>query len=168
MRALLVALLACWLPAQAEVIAASPTGFTASYRKEVNATPAQAFEAIGRLPQWLNPQHTYSGKASNLRMSLKAGDCFCEEWDGHSIEHARVLYVRRDSAVRLEGSLGPLQELAVNGVLTFTTGTADGKTFVQMRYVVRGAPEAGLERLAPIVDRVMGEQFNRWAAAVER
>ena len=153
--------------AHAEVIASSPTGFTSTHRKEVKATPAQAFEAIGKLDQWWNPAHSYSGQAANLRLGLRAGDCFCEQWDGNSIEHARVIYVQRDAAVRLEGSLGPLQDMAVNGVLTMSTAIAEGKTFVRMVYRVSGGPEAGLEKLAPIVDKVMAEQFSRWAAFID-
>ena len=167
MRCLLLATAFLAASANAEVTSVSPTGFVSTFRKEVQATPAQAFDAIGRLPQWWNVQHSYSGKAANLRMGLKAGDCFCEDWDGSSIEHARVLLVMRNSLVRMQGGLGPLQELGVNGVLTMSTGTADGKTFVRMVYRVTGAPETGFEKLAPLVDRVMGEQFARWANYVE-
>lgn len=152
---------------QAEVTASSPTGFTSTHRQEVKATPAQAFDAIGQLPQWWNPAHSYSGKGTNLRLVLKAGDCFCEQWDGNSVEHARVIFVQRGAAVRLEGGLGPLQDLAVNGVLTLSTAAAEGKTFVRMVYRVSGAPDAGLEKLAPIVDKVIAEQFSRWAAFVD-
>ena len=166
MRALLLLLLAA--SAHAELTSVSPTGFTSTFRRDVQATPAQAFDAIGKLPQWWNARHTYSGESKNLRMALKAGDCFCEDWgDGSSIEHARVLLVMKNQLVRMEGGLGPLQELGVNGVLTMSTGAADGKTFVRMVYRVSGAPEAGFEKLAPIVDRVMGEQFSRWANFTE-
>jgi hypothetical protein len=167
MRALLFALLAAAGTAHADVIGVSPTGFVTRFQRDVQATPAQAFDAIGRLPQWWNPQHSYSGKSANLRFALKAGDCFCEEWDGSSIEHARVLLVMRNALVRLEGGLGPLQELGVNGILTLSTGVEGGKTFVRLLYRVQGSPEGGFEKLAPIVDRVMGEQFNRWSAHVE-
>jgi hypothetical protein len=153
-------------PARAEVTAAGPQGFTSSFRQEVKATPAEAVEAVGRLPQWWNPAHSYSGQSANLRMGLKAGDCFCEQWEGNSIEHARVLQVQRERLVRLAGALGPLQELPVRGVLSFSAQVVDGKTVLGLVYRVAGAPEAGLERLAPIVDRVIGEQFNRWVAHV--
>ncbi|MBI5278760.1 MAG: ATPase [Burkholderiales bacterium] len=167
MRAIiLLALLAT--SAHADVTAVSANGFTSTFRKEVGVAPAQAYDAIGRLPQWWNQEHTYSGKAANLRLGLKAGDCFCEDWDGNSIEHARVLLVMRNQLVRMEGGLGPLQPLAVSGVLTLSTGTRDGKAFMQMVYKVSGAPETGFDKLAPLVDRVMGEQFTRWANYVEK
>jgi uncharacterized protein YndB with AHSA1/START domain len=169
MRAFFLALLLA-PAAHAEVTSVSPTSFVSSFRQEVKAAPAQAFEAIAKLPQWWNPQHSYSGKSANLRFAMKAGDCFCEDWDGgSSIEHARVLLVMRDKhLVRLDGALGPLQELGVNGILTLSAGTADGKNFVRMVYRVTGPADAGLEKLAPVVDRVMGEQFARWSRFMDQ
>lgn len=154
--------------AHAEVTSVSPTHFLLTHRSEVKATPAQAIEAVGQLPQWWNPSHTYSGQAANLRMGLRAGDCFCEQWgEGASIEHARVILVQPGRQVRLEGALGPLQDLAVRGVLTFSARAAEGGgTQLVMTYRVAGDAAAGLERLAPVVDRVMGEQFQRWATHV--
>jgi hypothetical protein len=159
------ALLALLAPlARAELAAQSPHGFLASFQRSVDATPSQAFDAVAQLPRWWNVAHSYSGQSAQLRFALRAGDCFCEQWDGGSVEHARVVLVRTGSLVRLEGALGPLQDLAVRGVLTFATGVAQGRTFVRLTYRVSGAPEAGLERLAPAVDRMMGDVFERWAA----
>jgi len=154
--------------AHAEVTSASPTHFLLTHRAEVKATPAQAIEAVGQLPQWWNPSHSYSGQGASLRMGLRAGDCFCEQWgEGASVEHARVVQVLPGRQVRLEGALGPLQELAVRGVLTFSARAAEGGgTQLVMTYRVAGDAAAGLERLAPVVDRVMAEQFQRWAAHV--
>lgn len=165
---LAAALLASALsPARADVTAVSPTGFVSSFSKAVQATPAQAYEAIGRPERWWNPSHSYSGQAANLRLGLRAGDCFCEQWDGGSVEHARVVLARPPAMLRLEGALGPLQELAVRAVLTFTATVTDGQTVLRLTYRVSGAPDAGLEKLAPLVDRVIGDQFQRWAAHAE-
>jgi len=150
--------------ASAELAGASPTGFVSTHRKAVKAAPAQAFAAIERVDQWWNPAHTYSGKSANLRIPLRAGECFCESWDGHSVEHARVVMVQRDQTLRLEGSLGPLQALPVKGMLTFSTVVEEGAPVVKLSYRVSGPPDAGLEKLAPLVDKVIGEQFQRWAA----
>jgi hypothetical protein len=156
------------LPARADLGAVSPAGFTSTFRKEVQAAPAQAIAALARPDQWWNPQHTYSGQAANLRLGLRAGDCFCEAWDGNTIEHARVLLAQPASLVRLQGALGPLQELGAMGILTFSATAQQGKTVATLAYRVSGTPEMGLERLAPIVDRVMGEQFSRWTAYLDR
>jgi hypothetical protein len=83
------------------------------------------------------------------------------------VQHAVVVSVGRDRTVRLHGSLGPLQELAVNGVLTFDIATSEGKTVLRASYRVSGAPLAGLEALAAPVDRVIGEQVGRLVAFVE-
>ena len=160
-------LLAAAGAAQAELASSSATGFHSVHNRTVQATPAQAFEAIGHIERWWNAAHSYSGQGANLRLGLRAGDCFCEQWDGHSIEHARVIQVRPESTVRLEGALGPLQELAVKAILTFSTGVAEGKTFVRLTYRVSGGPDVGLEKLAPLVDRVIADAFGRWAAYVE-
>lgn len=145
---------------QAEVLASSPTHFIVRHRVEHAASGAQVVEALGQVGRWWNGEHTYSGQAGNLRLGLRAGDCFCEQWEGHSIEHARVLYVRRDAMVRLHGALGPLQALGAQGVLDIGSVSADGKRYLQLNYRVSGSPDMKLDQLAAVVDR---EQFHRLA-----
>lgn len=153
--------------AVAETSGVSPSGYFITHKAEVNATPAQVYSALGQLGRWWNSQHTYSGKSENLVVELRAGGCFCEHWEGNSIEHARVIYATRDKVVRMEGSLGPLQDMAVTGIMNWIIATADGKTKLTFTYRVRGA-EASLEKTAEIVDKVMGEQFTRLVAFVEK
>lgn len=73
--------------------------------------------------------------------------------------------------LRLNGAFGPLQRMAVVGVLTIvtTTGTGaeSGKHFLRMTYRVSGGGEAGFNTLAPAVDGVMGEQFKRLNTLME-
>jgi hypothetical protein len=71
------------------------------------------------------------------------------------------------SALRLQAWLGPLQELPVSGVLTFATGRREDATRLRLTYRVAGAPEAGLDKLAPAVDAVLGEQARRLKAFIE-
>jgi len=150
--------------AQAETSQVSPTGFIVTHRVELKAAPEQVFQAIGHPERWWNGEHTFSGKAENLSMGLAAGDCFCERWDGGSVEHARVIYVGRNQAVRLLGAFGPLQGLGVNAVLTFGIAVKDGKTILQLTYRVSGNADAGLDKMAAPVDAVLGEQVHRLAA----
>lgn len=165
MRVALTVLSLCAVPpAFAEVSDVSPAGFLLTYRAEVKADPPGVVKAIGQVGSWWNPRHSYSGKAANLSMELRAGGCFCESWAENSVEHARVLYVDRGKAVRLQGGLGPLQEMAVYAILNFGAAPAEGGSVLTMTYRVRGNSEAALDKLAPIVDRVMGEQFKRLAA----
>ena len=120
------------------------------------------WRAITPLPQWWNDQHTWSGKAANMVLELHAGGCWCERWgDGHSVMHGQVVWVQPGRLVRLNAALGPLQELGAGGVLTLVTSTQEDKTFVRLTYRVAGAPDAGLDKLAPAVDQVLADQFQR-------
>lgn len=147
--------------AHAEVSGVSPSGFVVTHRMETKATPAEVYAAIGHPERWWNAEHTYSHDAANLGMTLSAGGCFCERWADGSVEHARVIYVGRDRAVRLSGAFGPLQALAVDAVLTITMAAHDGRTALQMTYRVSGNADAALDKLAQPVDGVLAEQFKR-------
>ncbi|MEQ1807814.1 MAG: SRPBCC domain-containing protein [Burkholderiaceae bacterium] len=154
--------------AQAETSNVSPTGFTSTLREEVKATPEDVWKAVVQLPRWWSDAHTYSGKASNLTLEPVAGGCWCERWgEGNSVQHGQVVLVQPGRVIRLNASLGPLQELAVNGVLTIVASAQDGKTFLRMTYRVAGNADAGLEKLAPVVDQVIGVQYRRLKALVE-
>ena len=155
---ILVALAAT--PAFAEVASATPNSFVITHKGEVSATPAALYAALGQLPRWWNSQHTYSGKSENLTLDLRAGGCWCENWEGGSVEHARVVQAWRDRTLRLEGGLGPLQDMAVSAMLTFNIATVEGRTMLVMNYRVRGS-DANLDKIAPIVDKVIGEGFGR-------
>ena len=162
------ALAALASPAGAETSQVGPSGFLVTHRVELAATPAVAYAALGEIGKWWNPQHTYSGVATHLTLEPRAGGCFCEAWgDGNTIEHARVIYAMRDRNLRLEGGLGPLQDMAVAGIMNFAFATVEGKTVLTFTYRVRGA-EAGLDKLAAIVDKVLGEQVTRFAEHVAK
>ena len=166
--ALLSALALGGTPAHAETSAVSPSGFLASFREEVKATPDDVWRAIVQLPQWWSNAHSWSGQAANMSLELRAGGCWCERWgDGHSAQHGQVVMVQPGRVLRLFASLGPLQELAVNGVLTIATGTQDGKTVLRLSYRVSGNADAGLDKLAPAVDRVLGAQYQRLKSLAE-
>ena len=47
------------------------------------------------------------------------------------------------------------------------TARRDGATWLRVTYRVAGAPEAGLDKLAPAVDQVIGEQVRRLKAFIE-
>ena len=147
-------------PVLAEVTSVSPQSFVITHKAEVNVSPAVLYAALGQLPRWWNAQHSYSGKSENLSLDMRAGGCWCETWEGGTVEHARVIQTGRDRVLRLEGGLGPLQDMAVTAVLTFSIGTLEGKTNLTMTYRVRG-PDANLDKIAPIVDKVVGEGFGR-------
>jgi uncharacterized protein YndB with AHSA1/START domain len=140
----------------------TPNGFISIFRDEVKASPKDVWLAITQLPRWWNNEHTYSGQAARMTFDPQAGGCWCERWgDNNSVEHGHVLHAVPPRSLRLAGNLGPLQELPVDGVLTFTIAMQETKTILRMTYRVGGPPDVGLERLAPLVDQVLGEQFKR-------
>ncbi|MBK7059863.1 MAG: ATPase [Rubrivivax sp.] len=147
---------------RAELTATSATSFTSTFRSEVAVSQATAWRAITQLPRWWNDQHTWSGQAANMVLELHAGGCWCERWgEGRSVMHGQVVWVQPGQALRLNAALGPLQELGAGGVFTLVTSTLGDKTFVRLTYRVAGAPEAGLDKLAPEVDQVLAEQWQR-------
>ena len=154
------------LPSFAATSGVTPAGYLVTHTAELAGTPAAAYAALGEIGKWWNGSHTYSGAASNLSIELRAGGCFCESWgEGNSIEHARVIYAAPGKLLRLEGGLGPLQDMAISGVMTFALAEAEGKTRLTFTYRVRGA-EANLDKTAAIVDKVLGEQVSRFVAYV--
>lgn len=176
MLLVLVLLFATVLPAQADTTAVSSSGFISSFRAEIKAAPAQAWGAVVQLPRWWNPSHTYSGNAANLSLDAQAGGCWCERWRdaagaSHSVQHAQVVLAQEGRVLRLNGAFGPLQDMAVVGVLTIVTasgtGAEAGQHFLRMTYRVAGAAEAGLDKMAPAVDGVIGEQFKRLKSLIE-
>ncbi len=160
----------------ADTSAVSSSGFTSSFRAEIKTPPAQAWARIVQLPRWWNSSHTHSGQASNLSLDPQAGGCMCERWRdaagaSHSVQHAQVVMAQEGRVLRLSGGLGPLQDMAVVGVLTIVTSTGTGaeagQHFLRMTYRVGGGAEAGLDKLAGAVDGVIGEQFKRLKALIE-
>lgn len=153
-------LLAVASPVAAATSEVSTSGFLVTLRQEVNASPHRVYESLGDVGKWWNAQHTWSGNAANLSLQTEASACFCERWSGGSVEHGRVVYAARDSVLRIQGALGPLQALAVNAVLTFAVAEKDGKTVLLVTYRVSGNEAAGLQALAGPVDGVLAEQVQ--------
>jgi hypothetical protein len=149
-------------PAFAEVKSSTAGGFEVERKAVVRASPEAVYAQIGRIGEWWNPAHSYSGKAANLRLELKAGSCFCETFgQGGSIEHMRVIYADPRTGVRLSGGLGPLQTEAVAGTLVWSFKPVEGGTEITQNYIVAGLVRSGIQGFAPAVDMVLGEQFDR-------
>ena len=148
--------------ARAEVRQSSPDAFFLAFGSPVSATPAKAYAAIAQPQRWWSADHTWSGAAANLSLAPQAGGCFCERWKDGSVEHGRVVMALPDKLLRLETALGPLQEYALEGILSFWIRTGDdGGTRLELEYRVNGASTSGLDAFAPKVDAVLGAQFER-------
>ncbi len=153
-------------PALAEVKAAAADGLTLTYTRTVDVPLGKVYAAIPSIDRWWNGAHTYSGNAANLSLAPEAGGCFCERWKDaagrdNSVRHGVVLMALQDQAMRLEGALGPLQGMGVNAVLSIGTRAEGAGTVLTMIYKVNGSAASGLDKLAPAVDAVIGEQFAR-------
>ena len=149
-------------PASAEVVSSGQNGFHIRQSAQMVVPPPAAFTAFGRGGSWWSGEHTYSGKAANLSMALSPGGCFCERLDGGGIEHMRVSYVDPGKRVVLTGSLGPLLYEATAGVMDVQFERIAGGTKVTMDYRVAGFANGGAEKMAPLVDSVLAEQFKRY------
>lgn len=151
--------------AEAAVKSSSAAGFEVESRHVVKAAPERVFAALGQIGSWWSSQHSYSGAASNMSLGLNAGDCFCERLaDGGSVQHMRVVFAQPGRMLRLQGGLGPLQQEAALGTLTFTLKPVAGGTEIIQTYVVGGYVRGGADKFAAAVDKVLAEQLAGLAA----
>ena len=123
-------MLAVALPiaASAEVKAAAADGFLIEHRFTIAAPAAKVWESLQHPERWWPADHTWSGKRENLSLVADSGGCFCERWDGNAVEHGRVVLVMPGKMLRLDAALGPLQEMAISGVITIALEEKDGMT----------------------------------------
>ena len=157
-----LAMLMTAAPARSAVVDRSAAGFTVKTTVAVNATPQRLYQDLLNIGAWWDKAHTYSGDAKNMTLVAQPGGCFCEKWSGGSLEHGRVINVSPNKLVRLSSALGPLQELAVNGTMTWSIEPAkqgNGSTLT-MTYAAGGYAPGGLDKLADIVDAVLGQQVK--------
>lgn len=164
MRAYLVSFLAMVAtPASAAVLSAAPNGLHIRHTAQLVVPQPAAYSAFARVGSWWDNEHTYSGEASSMSLSLQPGGCFCERLpDGGGIEHMRVTYVKPGERVVLTGSLGPLLYEATAAVMDVQFERIAGGTKVTLDYRAAGFANGGAEKLAPLVDEVLGAQMKRY------
>lgn len=169
-RAIMAGVLAAALPlaAGAEVKFAAADGFLIEHRFTIAAPAAKVWESLQHPERWWPADHTWSGRRESLSLVAEAGGCFCERWGGNSVEHGRVVMVMPAKLLRLDAALGPLQEMAVSGVITFALEEKDGATTLVATHRVSGDPAHKLDGLAPIVDQVNALQFGNLAKEAAR
>ncbi len=154
--------------AQAKVTASSDNHFIVENEVTVSLDTQASYRLLGKPSRWWNSEHTWSGNAKNMSLQLKAGGCFCETWNGNSVMHAQVILAQPGNVLRLQGAFGPLQDMAVSAVLTYTLTKAEAGTKVQMVYRVSGNASHNLSSLSPIVDKVLGEQLEGFRKTASR
>jgi len=154
--------------ARAEIVDAQPNGFEVRREAVLSASADKVYAALAQPSQWWNKEHTWSGSAANLSLAPMAGGCFCEKLpNGGSVMHMTVVYAQPAQGLRLFGGLGPLQMSGATGHLGWALAEKDGKTSLTQTYDAGGYMKGGLDKIAPIVDQVLGEQFDRLKAYVE-
>jgi hypothetical protein len=157
-------LIALMLPllTRAEVVTSSEQGFIVRHRAELTVPQPSVWAALSEVGRWWHPEHTYPGDSRNMTLDPVVAGCFCEKLGLYGgIEHMRVVYAEPAKHLRLEGALGPLQEFAVTGRMTWDIEVAPGGARLTMTYVVGGYADRSLAEWAPIVDEVLGTQVQR-------
>lgn len=159
---LLLALSSLALVAHAEVKQSAVDGFFIAFTDPVAATTQKTWADIVQPQRWWSNEHTWSGSAANLSLKPEAGGCFCEKWKDSSVEQGRVVMALPGKLLRLETALGPLQEFALKGTLSFwIKGGDDGATELNVEYRVNGSSSSTLDAFAPQVDAMLGAQVAR-------
>ncbi|MEM6267415.1 MAG: SRPBCC family protein [Pseudomonadota bacterium] len=156
-------------PLKAEVAETSERGFVTRDEVVVNAAPKEVWLALIGPSKWWSAEHTWSGDAANLTLTPQAGGCFCEKipevdeperftLEG-SVEHMRVVQAYPERALRMRGSLGPLQSEPASGVLTIAISEVDEGTKIVWEYNVGGEMRYEIPVIARAVDGVMSQQL---------
>ena len=160
----LIAAFAIATPAAGEVVSSGPNGFEIRHSVSLVVPADRTFAAFGRIGSWWSKDHTYSGDAANLGLALVPGGCFCERFPkgGGGIEHMRVALVQPGERVVLTGALGPLLFEATSGVMDVKVERIAGGSRFVLNYRAAGFANGGAATLAPIVDKVLGEQVKRF------
>ncbi len=148
--------------AMAEVVDSSEAGFTCRSVHQIAAAPNEVWQTMtADIGQWWSSDHTRSGDAGNLFMGTAAGEKFGEKLPGGgSVTHMEIVYADKGKLLRMRGSLGPLQSMALVGVLSVEfVATGDG-TQLTVTYAVGGYAAGGLTAVAAPVAGVITEQFD--------
>ena len=164
-----LAAFACAIPASAEVTRTTDNGFVTRHEVIVKATPKEVWLALISPAGWWQSANTWSGDAKNLTLTPQAGGCFCERipevnepnrftLEG-SVEHMRVVQAYPEQALRMVGSLGPLQSEPVMGVLTIVISKGDMGTRIVWEYNVGGPMRYEVPVISKAVDGMTGAQL---------
>ncbi len=156
-------------PASAEVTRTTEISFVSRNEVIVRASPKEVWLALIAPASWWDKAHTWSGDAKNLTLTPQAGGCFCEiipevDEPGRftlqgSVEHMRVVQAYPEAALRMVGSLGPLQSEPVTGVLTIVISKHEKGTRIVWEYNVGGPMRYEIPVISKAVDGVMATQL---------
>ena len=98
-----------------------------------------------------------------MKLALNPGGCFCETIpEGGGVEHMRVSVVQPNERIVMTGALGPLLYEAAPGVMDVKFERIAGGSKVTMNYRAAGFANGNGDKLAPLVDKVLAEQLERY------
>jgi hypothetical protein len=148
--------------AHAEVVTSSELGFTVKHQVDVTLPPPAAWAALSDIGRWWDGSHSFSGDARNLNLDPRVGGCFCEKLGMYAgVQHMTVIYAQPPKLLRLSGVIGPLQEFAVTGSLTWQIEVGGGGSRISASYTVGGYADRPMSEWAPITDSVLVAQVER-------
>ena len=157
-------------PVPAEVADSGANGFVVKFTLNISAPPAAVYGKLVRnVGDWWNSEHTFSGNAHNLRIEEKPQGCFCETLPNNGgMRHMEVVYVAPGKGLIMTGAMGPLNNMAATGNMVFQFEASEGGTKLSVSYAVHGYLKAGMNTVAPMVDKVLGEQLTRLKDYIEK
>jgi len=155
--------------AHAEVTASDPNGFAININVEIEASPQVVYRhVVENLGNWWDPSHTFSGDAKNLYLEVEPKGWMGERLpDGGFVQHMEVVFAAPGKVLRLRGALGPLQEYALIGVMTWTFAGEKDRTKLTLKYNVGGYRAGGVAAFANPVHHVLTSQLARLKRYVE-
>lgn len=165
---LVLAALALAGAARAEILDSQANGFTVRETRLVAAPPERVWATLLRPALWWSPAHTFSNDSANLTLDARPGGDWVENLPGGGVRHLTVVFLKPMKLLRLEGALGPLQELGVTGHLTVTLEPQADGVRVTLLYDAGGHAQGSLgDRFAAPVNAVLDEQLGRLKTAAE-
>lgn len=142
-------------------------GFELRYETTVARRAEQIYLGFIRIGRWWDLDHTYTKKAEGLTVKLGPGGCFCEHGKHFYVRHLELVFAQKYRRLVFTGGLGPLQSMAVNGVLSVTITPGPEASTLQWTYRISGGDPAKISALAKPVDSVMQGQFDRFVGYLQ-
>src|SRR5262249_12865417 len=103
----------------------------------------------------------WTGKASNLSIQPRAGGCFCESGNGLQTQVMVVSFVDPGKLMRMQGGLGPLQGMGLNGTREWRFSHAKSAgTQITLGYCACAYTQDDLRKLTGVVDQVLGQMLG--------
>ena len=154
---------------RAEVADSSANGFTVKITIHIQAAPDDVYRRlVYNVGDWWSSAHTFSGDSRALTIDNHAPGCFCEKLPNlGTARHMEVVMAAPGEKLVMRGAMGPLQSLAVTGVMSIQLSPDAGGTKLVATYAAGGYLPAGLNTWAAPVDSVLTEQFTRLKNYVE-